>query len=140
MSTFLQQFAERFAALDRDHLEHLTSLYSTDVCFIDPLHQINGLNALQRYFSELYANVEDLSFQFHGHDAVAEGSGYLRWTMTYRHPRLRGGAPVSVTGCSHLRWADKVYYHRDYFDAGALLYEHLPLLGSVIRGLKRRLA
>ena len=36
-------------------------------------------------------------------------------------------------------WHDKVYRHRDYFDAGALLYEHVPLLGRVIRWLKRRM-
>jgi hypothetical protein len=33
-----------------------------------------------------------------------------------------------------------VYLHRDYFDAGALLYEHLPVLGTLIGWLKRRLA
>lgn len=60
--------------------------------------------------------------------------------MHFRHPRLRGGAPISVDGCSHLLWWDKVYQHRDYFDAGAMLYEHLPLMGGVIAWLKRRLA
>ena len=29
---------------------------------------------------------------------------------------------------------------RDYFDAGALLYQHVPLLGAAIRWLQRRLA
>ena len=53
---------------------------------------------------------------------------------------LRGGAPISVDGCSHLLWWDKVYQHRDYFDACAMLYEHLPLMGGVIAWLKRRLA
>jgi len=101
---------------------------------------VHGLTAVRRYFAELYANVEALHFEFHGFDQVAEGEGYLRWTMRYRHPRLRGGAEIAVEGCSHLLWRERVYQHRDYFDAGALLYEHLPLLGSVIAWLKRRLA
>lgn len=30
---------------------------------------------------------------------------------------------IRVEGCSHLLWSDgKVHRHRDYFDAGALLY------------------
>jgi hypothetical protein len=33
----------------------------------------------------------------------------------------------------------KIYYHRDYFDMGAMLYEHLPLLGRIIQRLKHRL-
>ena len=33
-----------------------------------------------------------------------------------------------------------LFERRDYFDAGNLLYEHLPVLGAAIRWLKRRLA
>ncbi|MDF2075034.1 nuclear transport factor 2 family protein [Pseudomonas mendocina] len=140
MSDFLREFAERFAALNKDNLDRLGELYSDDVLFRDPLHEVRGLSEMHRYFAELYANVEALRFDFHGFDLVAEGEGYLRWTMHYRHPRLRGGAEITVEGCSHLLWRERVYRHRDYFDAGALLYEHLPVLGSVIAWLKRRLA
>ena len=140
MSDFLRRFATEFAALDAGNLARLGELYSDDVLFRDPLHEVRGLPALQRYFAELYANVGRLEFDFHGFDQVVDGEGYLRWTMHFRHPRLRGGAPISVDGCSHLLWWDKVYQHRDYFDAGAMLYEHLPLMGGVIAWLKRRLA
>lgn len=140
MSDFLCEFAERFAALNKDNLDRLGELYSDDVLFRDPLHEVHGLNEMRRYFTELYANVEALRFEFHGFDQVADGQGYLRWTMYYRHPRLRGGAEIAVEGCSHLLWRERVYRHQDYFDAGALLYEHLPVLGSVIAWLKRRLA
>ncbi|BBI47777.1 hypothetical protein HORIV_01980 [Vreelandella olivaria] len=62
--------------------------------------------------------------------------------MTFIHPRLAGGKPVEVEGCSALTFADdgRVQRHRDYFDAGAMLYEQLPLMGSAIRWLKKRLA
>ena len=140
MSDFLRRFATEFAALDAGNLARLGELYSDDVLFRDPLHEVRGLPALQRYFAEMYANVGRLDFDFHGFDQVCDGEGYLRWTMHFRHPRLRGGAPISVDGCSHLLWWDKVYQYRDYFDAGAMLYEHLPLMGGVIAWLKRRLA
>lgn len=139
MSDLLRQFAERFASLDARNLDRLRELYSDDILFRDPLHEVRGLPAVRGYFGELYANVSELRFTFHGFDQSAEGEGYLRWTLTYRHPRLRGGAPIEVEGCSHLLWRDKVYQHRDYFDAGALLYEHLPILGRVIAWLKGRL-
>jgi hypothetical protein len=46
-----------------------------------------------------------------------------------------------VQGSSHLKGVgDKVVYHRDYLDLGAMLYEQLPLLGRVIRSLKNRAA
>lgn len=139
MTDFLRRFAHEFAALDKNSLDRLGDLYSDDVQFTDPLHQINGLPQMRRYFAELYANVSDLRFDFHGFDQVSEGSGYLRWTMSYSHPRLVRGKTIRVEGCSHLLWRDKVYQHRDYFDAGALLYEHLPIMGQLIAWLKRRL-
>ncbi|SOE51833.1 FIG002994: Putative transcriptional regulator [plant metagenome] len=140
MSAFLQDFARRFADLDADTLDRLPTLYTDDVRFRDPLHEIQGIQALHAYFEKLYANVESLRFDFQGMDEVRAGEGYLRWVMTYRHPRIARGEPVQVEGCSHLLWRDKVHAHRDYFDAGALLYEHLPLLGGAISLLKGRLA
>ena len=142
MSGFLQRFAEEFARLNAGNLERLADLYSADVHFTDPLHEVCGLDELQRSFSELYANVEQLHFEFISHDLVADGQGYLRWVMSYRHPRLNRGRLISLEGCSLLRWnaEGKVERHRDYFDAGALIYQHVPLLGSAIRWLQRRLA
>jgi hypothetical protein len=139
MSSFLRQFARRFAQLDKDNLQRLGELYTDDVRFTDPLHKVQGLGQLHDYFVELYANVNELRFDFHGFDQIGEGEGYLRWVMSYRHPRLAGGRLIRVDGCSHLRWRDKVYCHRDYFDAGAMLYEHLPILGRAIAWLKRRM-
>jgi hypothetical protein len=140
MSDFLRQFAGVFAELHKGNLERLGELYSVDVLFCDPLHQVRGLGELQRYFAELYANVSELRFDFHGFDQVREGEGYLRWSLSYRHPRLAGGRLIQVDGCSHLQWHNKVYRHRDYFDAGSLLYEQLPVLGKLIGWLKGRLA
>ncbi|WP_439877821.1 nuclear transport factor 2 family protein [Pseudomonas prosekii] len=137
MSEFLEHFARQFAGLSKDNLQRLGELYSDDVHFTDPLHDVHGLSDLHAYFAKLYANVSELSFDFRGFDQVREGEGYLRWVMSYRHPRLDGGRLITVDGCSHLLWRDKVYRHRDYFDAGALLYEHLPVLGRVIAWLKR---
>ena len=88
MSDFLRRFAEQFAALDKDNLHHLNQLYTHDVQFTDPLHEVQGLVALRSYFTDLYTNVSDLHFEFHGFDHISEGEGYLRWVMSYRHPRL----------------------------------------------------
>jgi hypothetical protein len=33
---------------------------------------------------------------------------------------------------------DLITRQRDYYDAGEMIYEHLPLLGWAVRGVKRR--
>lgn len=65
----------------------------------------------------------------------------LTWTMSYQHPKLNGGKTIAVKGASQLNFDEKrIVRHRDYFDGGALLYEHIPLLKRVIFFLKNRLA
>lgn len=138
---FPARFAHAFATLDKNNLHRVGEIYAPEVHFSDPLHNVHGLQAMKDYFGELYANIQDLRFEFHQCESMTAGQGLLRWTMTYRHPRLAGGRPVSVDGCSCIFFRDElVYRHIDYFDAGALIYEHVPLLGSIIRWLKRRLA
>ena len=140
MSDFLRNFAQTFATLDKHNLHLLDSLYSADISFTDPLHHVQGLAALQCYFAQLYSNVSQLHFDIHSFDQVAQGEGYLRWHMSFCHRRLASGKVIRVEGCSHLMWRDdKVYRHRDYFDAGALLYEHVPVVGRVVGWLKRRM-
>jgi hypothetical protein len=34
---------------------------------------------------------------------------------------------------------EKIIFHRDYFDAGAMLYEQIPLLGRVIKWVKQKI-
>ena len=140
MTTSLQKFADNFCALNKTNLHRLPELYASDISFTDPLHHISGIVALHAYFEQLYDNVSAIKFDIHAHDCVSDTEGYLRWTMHFSHPRLRGGQTISVKGCTHLKWRDKVYYHHDYFDAGAMLYENVPVLGSVIAWLKIRLA
>jgi hypothetical protein len=35
---------------------------------------------------------------------------------------------------------NRIYYPRDYFDLGAFVYENVPMLGSIIKRIKQRLA
>lgn len=136
----VQTLYERF---DPALVDALDQIYSDDVVFEDPLHRVEGLSALRRYFAGLVEGLDECRFEFT--DVLTEsasgqgGQAVLFWTMHYRHRKLRGGAPLSLAGSSHLKFTDRVIYHRDYFDAGAMLYEHVPVLGFVIGKLKARL-
>lgn len=133
----LERFLRVYQQLDRDHLHLLGEVYADDVSFTDPLHQVSGLAALGDYFARMYANVTSVRFDF---ERVLAGGGeaMLTWTMHLQHPRLSPSEPLALPGATHLRFGDKVHYHRDYFDAGALLYERLPVLGGVVRAIRRR--
>lgn len=138
MQPVVERFKQIYSGLSVRSLGLLNELYSDDVEFQDPFHRIAGLPALRRYFGELYAQVESCSFEFE-EEMVQGDRAVLMWTMSLTHPRLNGGAPVTVPGCTLIRFRDQVFYHRDYFDAGAMLYEQLPLIGMLVRVIKSRM-
>lgn len=111
----------------------LADLYAADVVFDDPLHHIEGRDELERYFQRLNAGLIEGRFRF-GDGLVGPGTAILPWTMHLRMRRLR--RPIVVPGCSHLRFGSLVTHQRDYFDAGALIYENIPLLGAIVRRIK----
>ena len=132
----LAQFRALFNQLDKGNLNKLPAVYSEDIRFQDPLGSVEGLDALTRYFAGAYKNVISCHFAFED-SVVQDSSASIPWIMHLRHKRIRGGSEIQVAGISHLKVRDgKICYHRDYFDAGELLYENLPVVGGVIRWVK----
>jgi ketosteroid isomerase-like protein len=117
----------------------LETLYTEDVHFEDPAHALQGRKPLMDYFASLFRNLESCSFKFH-QTLMSDTDIFMSWTMFIEHPKLRNGATIRVEGGSLLKTRNgKIYYHRDYFDMGAMIYEHLPLLGRVVKKVKQRL-
>ncbi|MGB4227100.1 MAG: hypothetical protein WBJ68_10665 [Candidatus Dechloromonas phosphoritropha] len=73
---------------------------------------------------------------------VDDNGAMLIWTFNFRAARRGGGEMQVIRGVSHLKFdaAGKVDYHRDYWDAAEELYMKLPVLGMLMRGLRRTLA
>lgn len=138
----LENFKTFYDKLDKSTLNRafLETVYTQDIAFEDPFHQINGLDALHSYFAEMYENVKEISFDWI--DSSSDGrQAFITWTMSYSHPFINRGKPVQVNGVSRLVFKDgRVSSHRDYFDGGQMLYEHIPALGMIVRKLKKRLA
>ena len=136
----MEKFLQMYKELSLENLHLLQDVYSSDIQFIDPAHEISGLKHLTDYFSALYQNVNSIDFEFK--DVVRQDSScYLQWDMAFRHKSFAGGRTIVVSGTTFLKINDndKVCYHRDYFDLGAMLYEHLPLLGRLLTTIKARL-
>jgi hypothetical protein len=61
--------------------------------------------------------------------------------MMIRFKRFAGGRETWSIGMSHIRMDAHglVVYHQDYWNAADGLFQHIPILGSAIRAIKRRL-
>jgi hypothetical protein len=52
------------------------------------------------------------------------------------------GQAQQISGCTQFELNDQglIVLHRDYWDAGQQVYEKIPLLGSVMRMIRRKLS
>jgi hypothetical protein len=118
----------------------IASIYDDAVVFQDPFHRIEGRAGLEAYFAKMAKSLKSCRFHFTDTFYGEADSAMLVWTMDATLARP-AGMKLSVAGSSLVRFtADgKVRAHRDYFDAGEMLYEKVPGLGLLIRGIKRAL-
>lgn len=137
---WLTTFIENYEQLSVDNLELIRLIYHEDVEFQDPAHTLVGLGVLEAYFDSLYTNLTTCTFRVN--KALVDGDeAAVYWDMTFTHPKLSSGNPITVEGTSLLRGAQgKVIGHRDYVDFGAMLYEHIPVLGRAVKYVKNRLS
>lgn len=138
----LVRFARFFEDFSGDRIGRLLqATYAEDVFFNDTLKSIRGRDALAHYLADSAAAVDDCRVQVLETTRTQAGEHLLRWRMSIRFKRFRRGVDTETVGLSHLRFdADgRVVYHQDYWNAADGLYEHIPLIGQLIRMVKRRL-
>ncbi|TWX53632.1 nuclear transport factor 2 family protein [Colwellia hornerae] len=137
---WLDNFVKVYQTLSTDNLDLLSTIYHGDVVFIDPIHQLKGFNNLFEYFKNLYENLTTCDFVINN-VITDKDQAAIYWTMSYQHPKLNKGKLITVIGHSHIKgYEDKIIYHRDYLDLGAMLYEQLPVLGKLIKLIKQKAA
>lgn len=130
-------FKSLYGDLLNTDLSRLDQVYSGDIVFKDPIHEVQGLVAVQDYMSAVCLGVDYCQFEYLD-ELIGDNNAYIKWIMHFRHPKL-GKRLISVRGVTHLHFDTKITYHEDLYDMGSMLYEHLPLLGPSTRWLKRRL-
>ena len=134
----VQRIVALFEQLSPQDLPGLAEIYSADARFKDPFNEVKGVAAIQRIFEHMFASLDGPRFVIR--DTIVDGDQcFLSWDFSFRMKRFNRDAQL-IRGASHLKLgADgRILLHRDYWDAAEELYEKLPLLGALMRWLKRR--
>ena len=133
----LQKLIGFFETINAGNISQLAQVYTEDVFFKDPFNEVRGLSDVVRIFSHMFEQVVSPRFVVTGH-VLQDDQAFLTWNFLFRMKRF-STEEQCIRGATHLRFgADgKANFHRDYWDAAEELYEKLPLLGGLMRGLKR---
>ena len=134
----VQRVVALFESLAPSDLPALRGVYADDARFKDPFNAVQGLPAVARIFRHMFDRLDAPRFTIC--TVVAAGDdAFLTWDFDFR-TRGAGARALRIHGATHLRFdaAGRVALHRDYWDAAEELYEQLPVLGALMRWLKRR--
>ena len=134
----VQRIVEAFERLRPEDVERLGEIYTADARFKDPFNEVQGVPAIRQVFGHMFVALREPRFVIR--DAVCEGDQcFLSWDFLFRMRRFRSDEQC-IRGGSHLRLtADgRISEHRDYWDVAEELYEKLPMVGALMRWLKRQ--
>lgn len=137
----LQAYIGFFETLAPASLARLGDLVAADVHFRDPFNDVHGLAAMRRVFEASFEDCSEMRFII---DSVVrqDATAFLTWRFFFKPTRLNPAQPWEVVGVSELHFtpAGKVAAHLDHWDSGSQFYARLPLIGAVVRWLRRRLS
>jgi hypothetical protein len=134
-----QNLATFFQSLTPQSVAQLHTLYDAQAHFKDPFNEVQGLPEIERIFRHMYVALDQPHFVVTA-QLVDGAQAFLRWEFRFRFKRFDTATWQTVHGGSHVVFNGdgRVTMHRDYWDAAEELYEKLPVVGALMRWLKKR--
>ncbi len=139
MKNTIESIVQVFEGLTVEQVEQLDKLYASDARFKDPFNDVRGVAAIQRIFRHMYIQLEAPRFVID--QRIIDGRQcFLTWEFRFFFRRFKPHIEQVILGGSHLLLdeAGRITLHRDYWDAAEELYEKLPVIGGLMRLLKKR--
>lgn len=115
------------------------AVYAEDLYFSDTLAHLTSVDQLVAHLAGVQSSAETLEVSVQ--DVVSSDRGtYLRWEMVSTFKVLGRPAESRTIGISMLRFDDdgRINFQQDFWDASEGFYQHIPVLGAVIRGIGGR--
>ena len=130
------QFFENITVAD---LENLGRIYDAQARFTDPFSDVQGLPAIRDAYAPMFEALVGPRFVIR--ERVQQGlQCFLVWEFHFHFKNFQPEKAQCVQGTSHLVFSAQglITVHRDYWNA-AELYEKLPVVGSLMRWLKKKM-
>ena len=129
-----------FYKLQKDTMYLVDQFYAEDMHFIDPIVEFHNRAEMKHYYESSYSGAESVAFEVPS--VINQGDEQVViWIMTLKAKALNKGKPIIVYGSSHIKYNDegKAVYHRDYFDMGEMIYDHVPFVRGMVNFVDNRM-
>ena len=129
----------RIYTVDRDdRVVEAIAIHGGRIVAVGGTDEVRRLAEIQEIFRRMYRHLLEPRFRV-TERVVGPEAVVLAWNFEFRMRAWRPAVRRQIHGLTLLRFdaAGKVNYHRDYWDAAEELYEKLPGVGALMRGLRR---
>lgn len=136
----VNRLAQLYEQLSPELLPQLAQCYASGARFKDPFNDIQGVPGIVRVFEHMFVAMEQPRFVVT--QRIVQGDqAFLVWEFYFRLRHKRARDEQFIRGATHLQFDQKglVSLHRDYWDAAEELYEKLPIVGLLMRWLRRKM-
>jgi hypothetical protein len=116
--------------------QHMRDIYAPNIYYRDGFKDLQGIDALEAYLISALPDMHVYSLDLQDM-TVHDGEYYLLWTTQFSLKNKK--EIISLTGMTHLRFDKdgRVIFEQGFWDTG-VIYERVPIVGPIIRWLKKR--
>lgn len=144
MTSPLPKITAWFESLTPQTLDEIGEVYADDAHFKDPFNDVVGIDQIRAIYAHMFENLTNPRFEITQVIEQAERSGkasfhaFVAWQFKFDWR----GQSFDIPGGTRFAINDQqlVTDHVDYWDVAAGLYERLPLIGAVLKRLRKRMA
>lgn len=141
LSPALRKLIDFFEHLTPKDVAQMDRYYTEQAYFKDPFNEVDSIKAIEHIFGGMFDQVDNPRFVVH--TAIEQGDqAFIAWDFLFEMQRFKRGQTQVCRGSSHLKFAKdgRVAYHRDYWDTAEELYSKIPVLGGLMRWLRKQAA
>ena len=133
MKKALQKYLSHFERLQDNKLDDLLSTVSENFIFEDPFQKIKGKSQFKALLKKMFKRLKKPKFKIimvYEHKLV----NVVKWNFSCEFLKKT----ISFSGMSEIYIKEKlITKHIDYWDSGRNFYSHLPVIGSIFRGIHK---
>ncbi|MEM7540536.1 MAG: nuclear transport factor 2 family protein [Pseudomonadota bacterium] len=146
MNEHLKRFIALMEALPNGIPASFDEVIGNNIHFLDPFNDLRGREHYRAVMADMIEKIDDLRIEIEAAAITSRpeerpARALVKWRLMGQLIELKH-QPWDVSGCAEIAFDQegRVIQHWDYWDAAGQLYERLPLVGILLRAIKRRIA
>lgn len=136
----MEDYITYWEKLNRRSIRLIEKIADPAFTFRDPFHEVAGLDAFEAMLEASFRRVKTMRFKATDHAFGRDGhTAYIRWTSVI--VPNRGKKTFTIVGMSEVAFNNdgKVVSHVDHWDSAGQFWEHMPVIGAILRWARKRL-